>query len=184
MDSDIVCPPPQYVCNAFVKITQVVAEARLMCRGVRERPIKKDFLLATKSPEELEDELQIWVRDFLAGSKQSLVVTIAADAAPEHAAPSPRGTPLKMQVGGQSQRYRVLERWILRYEGLPVRGGEIPAYNVAKQLFLLVRSVHSCLRMLPCHKTVSKVSYTPPTLLPLPYPRTATGQQHAVPKPP
>ena len=63
-----------------------------------------------------------------------------------------------MLVGAQAPRYKVLERWVMRYEGLQGRGEEIPAYNVAKQLFLLVRSVHSCLRMLPCHKTVSKVT--------------------------
>jgi len=158
--------PLQYVCNAFVKITQVVAEARLLAQGVKARPMKKDFLLATRSPEELEEELSAWVRDFLAGSRQSLVITIAADSAtpePEHA-PSPRGGSLRMQSGGQVPRYKVLERWVMRYEGLQGRGEEIPAYNVAKQLFLLVRSVHSCLRMLPCHKTVSKLRCKDPSL--------------------
>eukprot|EP00283_Hemiselmis_rufescens_P008929 CAMPEP_0173430668 /NCGR_PEP_ID=MMETSP1357-20121228/9027_1 /TAXON_ID=77926 /ORGANISM="Hemiselmis rufescens, Strain PCC563" /LENGTH=390 /DNA_ID=CAMNT_0014395045 /DNA_START=158 /DNA_END=1327 /DNA_ORIENTATION=- len=149
---------PKYVCNAFVKIAQVVGEARLLGPGVRERPKKRDFLLETKSPEEMEEELQGWVQDFLSGSRSPLVMTIAADAEGVPASPraSPRGSSCRMITGGLAQRYRVLERWSFSYQqGAP--GEDIPAYSVAKQLFLLVRSVHSCLRMLPCHKMVAKM---------------------------
>jgi hypothetical protein len=154
----------QYVCNAFAKIAQVVAEARLLAPGVKERPKKRDFLLETRSPEEVDEELQAWMQDFLGGKRHPLVMSIAIDSSAE-VMTSPRGNvpvscrmvqnPSATPNGG---RYRVLERWILRYDQGPnQRAGEIAAYNVAKQLFLLVRSVHSCLRMLPCHKTVSKV---------------------------
>lgn len=150
------------MCNAFVKIAKVVAEARLLAPGVRERPKKRDFLLETRSPEEIEEELQAWENSFLGGGRQPLVMSIAIDTVGEPM-PSPRGrapVSCRMQVGGASgtPRYRVLERWVLRYDrGMTPNAGDIPAYSVAKQLFLLVRSVHSCLRMLPCHKTVSKV---------------------------
>jgi hypothetical protein len=153
----------QYVCNAFAKIAQVVAEARLLAPGVKERPKKRDFLLETRSPEEVDEELQAWVQEFLAGKRQPLVMSIAIDSAGDLMT-SPRGNApvsCRMNPGGSATgaRYRVLERWILRYDQGPhQRAGEIAAYNVAKQLFLLVRSVHSCLRMLPCHKTVSKVT--------------------------
>mmetsp|Transcript_42899 Transcript_42899/g.99690 ORF Transcript_42899/g.99690 Transcript_42899/m.99690 type:complete len:435 (+) Transcript_42899:167-1471(+) len=151
---------PKYVCNAFVKIAQVVGEARLLGPGVRERPKKRDFLLESKSPEEMEEELQSWAQSFQGGSRSPLVLTIAADAAEgvpasPLASPRGRGSSCRMVTGGLAQRYQVLERWSLSYQGAP--GEDIPAYSVAKQLFLLVRSVHSCLRMLPCHKMLAKI---------------------------
>lgn len=151
-----------YVCNAFVKIAQVVAEARLLAPGVRERQKNKNFLLETRVVAEVDEELHTWVESF---PRCPLVLTIAIDTNAETSVPSIGSavscrmhSPPASGAAAGGPRYMVLERWILQYEpGKGTRFGEAARSSDAKQLFLLVRTVHSCLRMLPCHKTVAQV---------------------------
>mmetsp|Transcript_76837 Transcript_76837/g.207292 ORF Transcript_76837/g.207292 Transcript_76837/m.207292 type:complete len:242 (-) Transcript_76837:76-801(-) len=146
----------KWVCNVMVKIIQVVGEARFLpplpISGETQK--RHDFFLETRIIKEIEDDLQAWTeRGFPA---HPLVLFICADPASDMA-PSPRVQPGHRQ--GPDKRYRVLEIWTIRYEPIPgqsARSREIKASVFVKQLVLLVRSVHSCLRMLPCHQAVAK----------------------------
>jgi hypothetical protein len=160
-----------YVCNAFSKICRTVAEARLLAPGVRENKDKdKAFLSHTRVVSEVDEDLPDLVRARDGTPAHLLVFTVSidthADFSPPGASVSCRmhpgvahpkgaglGQPSPRAEGGregeQGLRYRVLERWILQRQV----HSSAPNRAVVKQLLLLVRAVHSCLRLLPCHKT-------------------------------
>jgi len=164
----------KFVCNVFSKIARTVAEARLLAPGVRENKDKdENFLIHTRVVSEVDEDLPDLVRTRDGAPTNLLVFTISIDTHAELAPPggcvscrmqpgiapssglgqqpSPRG---ERGWDADANRYRVLERWILQRQVHENDTGSVSTSSaVVKQLLLLVRAVHSCLRLLPCHKT-------------------------------
>jgi hypothetical protein len=116
------------------------------------------FLNALTTSQEVDDDLQSWSEKCF--PSHPLVLIIAMDVSQEPL-PSPRQPTAALNCReAPDRKYRVLEMWNICYEstaGQPGRPREIKPAEFVKQLVLLVRTVHSCLRMLPCHQTVAKV---------------------------
>jgi len=155
----------KYVCNAFYKILHVVAEARLS-HGAEpgKRPTDSSFLLESKGIPEIDAEIQSHIRSGECVPPNLLVFTVAIDMNSDGPVPPPGVAvnckmvpPNSRDDYGSSPRYKVLERWILRFER-GTRSDIKPSFAV-KHLLLLVKSVYSCLRLLPCHKTVFQLQY-------------------------
>mmetsp|Transcript_44529 Transcript_44529/g.140485 ORF Transcript_44529/g.140485 Transcript_44529/m.140485 type:complete len:522 (+) Transcript_44529:381-1946(+) len=155
----------KYVCNAFYKILHVVAEARLS-HGAEpgKRSTDSSFLLESKGIPEIDAEIHSHIRSGDMVPPNLLVFTVAVDMNADGPVPPPGVSvnnkmlpPNTRDDYGSCPRYKVLERWILRFE----RGAKSdikPSFAV-KHLLLLVKSVYSCLRLLPCHKTVFQLQY-------------------------
>jgi hypothetical protein len=165
----------RFVCNAFSKICRTVAEARLLAPGVRKNKDNDEhFFIHTRIVSEVDEDLPDLVRARDGTPAHLLVFTVSIDTHgeclppgasvscrmhPGVAAPKagPGQQPSPRAEGGwegdSNLRYRVLERWILQRQVHETDSSSGPNQAVVKQLLLLVRAVHSCLRLLPCHKT-------------------------------
>ena len=118
---------------------------------------------------QVDEDLEAWTEGARA---LPLVLTIAMDTRESPQPPDGVSIPCRMEsydtfggtppikAPGDGPRYQVLERWVLRHD--PDAGQPVNATSAVKQLLLLVRSVHSCLRLLPCHGTVMQVRPQPP----------------------
>lgn len=168
----------KFVCNAFSKICRTVAEARLLTPGVREnKTLDENFLIHTRVVSEVDEDLPDLVRARDGTPTNLLVLTISLDTHAELAHPG-AGVSCRMQLGvvpasglgreqpsprgdgreGETNRYQVLERWILQRQVHEADTCNVANSSVVvKQLLLLVRAVHSCLRLLPCHQTAVRL---------------------------
>ena len=163
----------KFVCNVFSKISRTVAEARVLAPGVRENKEKDDtFFIHTRVVSEVDEDLPELVRTRDGMPTNLLVLTISMDTNAESTPPGTyvscrmqpgivpntrlgqQPSPREGGVESDANRYRVLERWILqRQVHESDKCNVVNDGAVVKQLLLLVRAVHSCLRLLPSHKT-------------------------------
>jgi hypothetical protein len=147
----------QFVCNAFSKIVRTVAEARLRAPGVSEKRERDErFLIHTRVVSEVDDDLPGLVRTPDGTPANLLVLTISIDTSAEVSPPSsvvscrmqPAAAPspgmgqhpsprAEGSRDGNTNRYRVLERWILQRQVLDADSCNVANSSaVVKQLVM------------------------------------------------